>query len=200
MVQAFALADIITSVFQHGATLSGDAPGGVLVAVVAARVVLSYAGETTAQSSAATAKSQLRMALLTHVVGLGPVWLAGRGEGELATVSTRGIDALDAYFARYLLMLVLAVTVPIIGGVAILTQDLLAAVIVAFTLPLIPVFMILVGRYTQAESIGSGAPSACSAVTSWMSSQACRRWRSSVARRRRRRASGASATLTAAPR
>ena len=150
VVQAFALADIITSVFQHGATLSDVMRSvWVLVAVVAARVVLSYAGETTAQSSAATAKSQLRMALLTHVVGLGPVWLAGQGEGELATVSTRGIDALDAYFARYLPMLVLAVTVPIIGGVAILTQDLLAAVIVAFTLPLIPVFMILVGRYTQ---------------------------------------------------
>lgn len=152
VAQAFALAGIIVSVFQEGATLDDVMPAvWVLVGVVAGRVVLSYLGERAAYASAAQAKSQLRTALVEHSMRLGPVWLAGRGEGRLANLATRGIDALDAYFAKYLPMLVLAVTVPIIGGVAILTQDVLAAVIVALTIPLIPVFMVLIGKYTQSR-------------------------------------------------
>ena len=150
VAQAFALASIITKVFQDGASLA-DVMGAVwiLVGVILARVVLSYLNEVAANATAAKAKSQLRTALLDHVMKLGPVWLARRGEGELAALTTRGINALDAYYARYLPMLVLSVTVPIVGGVAILTQDVLAAVIVALTLPLIPVFMVLVGLYTK---------------------------------------------------
>ena len=152
VVQAFTLADVIASVFQGDATLSDVLPAiWILVGVVIARVVLVYLSEVSAQATAATAKSQLRSALVSKVMRLGPVWLARRGEGELATLSTRGIDALDAYFARYLPMLVLAVTVPLLGGVAILTQDVLAFVIVLLTLPLIPVFMILIGLYTQSR-------------------------------------------------
>ena len=152
VVQAFALAEVIARVFQGGASLSDVIPAvWVLVGVVLARVVLVYFSEVTAQATAATAKSQLRSALVDKVMRLGPVWLARRGEGELATVTTRGIDALDAYFARYLPMLVLAVTVPLLGGIAILTQDVLAFVIVLLTLPLIPVFMILIGLYTQSR-------------------------------------------------
>ena len=152
VAQAFALARVIVSVFQDGADLAAVMPSvWVLVAVVAARTVLSYLGERAAYASAAQAKSQLRTALVEHAMRLGPVWLAARGEGQLANLATRGIDSLDAYFAKYLPMLVLAVTVPIVGGVAILTQDLLAAVIVALTIPLIPVFMVLIGKYTQAR-------------------------------------------------
>ena len=152
VVQAFTLADVITSVFQGGASLGDVMPAvWLLLGVVLARVVLVYLSEVSAQATAATAKSQLRSALVDKVMRLGPVWLARRGEGELATVTTRGIDALDAYFARYLPMLVLAVTVPLLGGIAILTQDVLAFVIVVLTLPLIPVFMILIGLYTQSR-------------------------------------------------
>ena len=59
---------------------------------------------------------------------------------ELAQLLVRGVGGLEAYYARYLPQLVLAVVVPLIVGVAILTEDVLAAVIVAFTVPLIPVF------------------------------------------------------------
>ena len=63
----------------------------------------------------------------------------------------RGVGGLEAYYARYLPQLVLAVVVPLIVGTAILTEDVLAAVIVALTVPLIPVFMILVGWVSQAR-------------------------------------------------
>lgn len=152
VVQAFALADIITGVFQDGLGLAQLRQVLVLlVAVIVARAVLLYLAEIVAHRAGAKAKNQLRQGLLAHALNLGPGWLAGRGAGELATLATRGIDGLDAYFARYLPMLVLAVTVPIIGGVAILSQDVLSALIVALTLPLIPVFMILVGRFTQSR-------------------------------------------------
>lgn len=150
VAQAFLLATIITKVFQSGAELNEVmAYVWLLVAVIVARMALTYLAELSAHASAAQAKSQLRSALITHAMGLGPVWLASRGEGQLATLATRGIDALDAYFSKYLPMLVLAVTVPLIGGVTIVTQDWLAAVIIAITIPLIPIFMILIGLYTK---------------------------------------------------
>ena len=80
---------------------------------------------------------------------LGPVWLSRQNSAELTQLTTRGVDGLDAYFSRYLPQLVLAVMVPLCVGLVILTQDLLAAVIVLVTVPLIPVFMILIGLYTQ---------------------------------------------------
>lgn len=69
--------------------------------------------------------------------------------GEVATLATRGLDALDDYFARYLPQLVLAVLVPLAVLVVVAGADWISAVVIAVTLPLIPVFMALVGRHTQ---------------------------------------------------
>ena len=150
VIQAALLASIITSVFQRGAELAEIGDQTVLLAVViAGRALLSYLQEWAAARTSARAKSQLRMAVLDHAVELGPLALQDRSTGELAQLTGRGIDALDAYFARYLPQLLLAVVVPIIIGVVVVTQDVLAAVIIALTLPLIPIFMILVGWYTR---------------------------------------------------
>src|SRR5690606_26165494 len=67
----------------------------------------------------------------------------------LVHVATTGLDALDGYFSKYLPQLGLAVTVPFLVGGAILVTDWPSAFIVAFTLPLIPVFMVLIGWTTQ---------------------------------------------------
>jgi thiol reductant ABC exporter CydD subunit len=85
-------------------------------------------------------------------VRLGPVWLSGERRGQVATLATRGVDSVEPYVARYLPQLVIAVIVPLTVGVAILTQDFVAAVIVAVTAPLIPVFMALIGMYTQSAT------------------------------------------------
>jgi ABC-type transport system involved in cytochrome bd biosynthesis fused ATPase/permease subunit len=87
------------------------APRGTLVAlaaVVAARAVLAWAQEVAAHRACAAAKTQLRGRLLAHVVRLGPAWLTGQKAGEIGTLATRGLDALDGYFARYLPQLALA--------------------------------------------------------------------------------------------
>jgi ATP-binding cassette subfamily C protein CydCD len=84
--------------------------------------------------------------------GGGPSSRAADGTARLAALATRGIDALDGYFARYLPQLVLAVLVPVAVLARIVAVDPVSAVTVALTLPLIPVFMILIGLATAAAT------------------------------------------------
>ena len=153
VAQAFCLGDVVSRVFLGGATLADVRDVVVLLAAaVLGRALLATVGETLAQRAATRTSAQLREALLAHVVRLGPVWLSGERRGQVATLATRGVDSVEPYVARYLPSLVIAVIVPVTVGVAILTQDLLAAVIVAVTAPLIPVFMALIGMYTQSAT------------------------------------------------
>src|SRR5262249_25475562 len=95
------------------------------------------------------AKSQLRAALLRGVANDVPLQAGGERAAELATLATRGLDALDGYFARYLPQLFLAVIVPaaVLGVVSV--ADWVSASIIIVTLPLIPLFMALVGATTR---------------------------------------------------
>jgi ATP-binding cassette subfamily C protein CydD len=123
-----------------------------LLVVVATRAAMSYGGEVAALRAAATVKSQLRKALTVRSLQLGPVWLGGQRAGEITTLSTRGLDGLDSYFARYLPQLVLAVLVPIAVLARVAVADWISAVIIAATLPLIPLFTVLVGWHTKAQT------------------------------------------------
>ncbi|WP_207947019.1 thiol reductant ABC exporter subunit CydD [Actinomadura sp. 7K507] len=150
IAQATLLAGMLTRAFLGGASLADlRTPMVLLLAVVLARALVAWLQEVAAHRSSAAVKSQLRGRLLAHSLLLGPRWLSGERSGELATLATRGVDALDDYFSRYLPQLVLAVIVPAAVGARILLGDWLSAVTIAVTLPLIPVFAILVGLTTQ---------------------------------------------------
>jgi len=123
-----------------------------LLIVVLMRAAVSYGGEVTALRAAATVKSQLRGALTARALRLGPGWLGRQRAGEIATLSTRGLDGLDPYFARYLPQLVLGVLVPIAVLARVAAADWISAVVIAVTLPLIPVFAVLVGWHTKAQT------------------------------------------------
>jgi len=152
VAQALLIASVIVAAFTEGADLATVMPRVLqLAAVIAMRALTAFLAEWLAHRTAATAMSELRMAAWRHMMSLGPGWLSGQRTGELAQLLVRGIGGLEAYYARYLPQLVLAVVVPLIVGTAILTQDVLAAVIIALTVPLIPVFMILVGWVSQAR-------------------------------------------------
>ncbi len=125
---------------------------GVLLAVLAARALTSYGGELAALRAAAAVKSQLRRKLTAHLVRLGPAWLGGQQAGELAALSSKGLDALDPYFARFLPQLVLAVAVPVAVLIRVALADWISALVIAVTLPLIPVFAVLVGLQTRART------------------------------------------------
>ena len=83
---------------------------------------------------------------------LGPAWLGGQRAGEITTLATRGLDALDPYFARYLPQLVLACLVPIAVVVRVALADWISALVIVVTLPLIPVFTVLVGVPARARA------------------------------------------------
>nr|BFE60517.1 hypothetical protein GCM10020063_050430 [Dactylosporangium thailandense] len=151
VAQATLLAEGITRVYLHGADVRAIGPVlGWLAAVVALRAAVTWAQQAAATRAAAAVKRELRARLLAHAAALGPA--AAPPSGRLATLATRGLDALDAYFAKYLPQLVLGVLVPVIVLARLAPADLVAAGTVALTLPLIPVFMALVGLHTEAAN------------------------------------------------
>ena len=152
ITQARLLSDVIVSVTAEGADWS-DVRDTVIIlaAVFACRALVSWLAEVAAVRASARAKQQLREATLEHVLALGPGGPGAQSPGETAALITRGIDALDGYYARYLPQLVLAVIVPVAVLLTVLGQDLLTTLIIAVTLPLIPVFMVLIGMYTKAQ-------------------------------------------------
>jgi ATP-binding cassette, subfamily C, bacterial CydD len=121
-----------------------------LAIVLLARAAAGYGGEVTALRAAAAVKSQLRRRLTDHVLKLGPSWLTGHRSGEVTTLATRGLDGLDPYFARYLPQLVLACVLPFAVLIRVGLADWLSGVVIGVTLPLIPLFAILVGLHTKA--------------------------------------------------
>jgi ATP-binding cassette subfamily C protein CydD len=120
-----------------------------LAGVVIVRASIVWLLEVAANRGAAAVKSQLRAAVLERLGRRGPDWLAGQQDARIATVITSGLDALDNYFARYLPQLLLtAIATPILVAVM-LWQDLPSGVTVLIVLPVIPIFMILIGQATQ---------------------------------------------------
>lgn len=150
VLQAWLLVDVVCEAFLHGRGLSAlRGPLAGLLAVVLARAAVVWGGELLAKHSSTLAKSQLRSVLLRRASGLVPYGGLEERTGGLAVLASRGLDALDDYFALYLPQLVLAVIVPVVVLAAVLADDWVSAAIIAFTIPLIPLFMSLVGSLTK---------------------------------------------------
>ncbi len=152
IAQAMLIAEIVVGAFQRGDGVTALTPPlGLLALVAVGRAVVSWLTELAAHRAGAAVKSELRLRLLERAVRLGPSWLDSQRTGELTTLATRGIDALDDYFARYLPQLGLAVVVPVAVLARIVTADWISALIIVVTLPLIPLFMMLIGWATQSR-------------------------------------------------
>ncbi len=152
IAQAMLIAEIVVGAFQHGLSVAElRTPLLLLVAVAGGRALVSWLTELAAHRASAAVKSELRRRLLERAVALGPGWLSGQRTGSLVALATRGVDALDDYFSRYLPQLGLAVVVPVAVLARIVTEDWVSAAIIVGTLPLIPVFMMLIGWATQSR-------------------------------------------------
>lgn len=150
VAQAALLAHAVASAFLRGATLAALRPTILwLLAVILARAAVAFAAEVAAHGSAARVKSDLRLALVRRALELGPGFLEGERTGELAAAAVQGVEALDAYYARYLPQLVLAVVAPVAILAWIFPHDRLSALILLATLPLVPIFMALIGRLAE---------------------------------------------------
>jgi ATP-binding cassette, subfamily C, bacterial CydCD len=149
VAQAWLIAYLVAEAFLGGdglAQLKG-ALGG-LLGVVLARAAIAWGAELSAVRASSRAKSELRGAVLARGARLAARRDEQAATGELAILTSRGIDALDAYFSQYLPHVLLAVIAPAAILIAVFADDWISGLIIALTLPLIPVFMALVGAVT----------------------------------------------------
>ena len=137
--------------------LFGDAntitPGLIAVAVAAllVRSGTDYLLAVSAQRAASGAKSQIRSALLKRVLATGGADTP-EGTGATAVLLSRGLNALDDYYTKTLTAFVSTAVVPFMLWVVVASLDWMSAMVLACTLPLIPVFMILIGKNTRDET------------------------------------------------
>ena len=149
LAQAFLLARVAARAFE-GATLDDVTPALVLLGVVVvARAAAVWGFEVAGRRAAADVVSQLRLDVVDARLRHRPAALDGAQSAEVATAAVTGVDALETTFARYLPQLLLAVVVPVAVLAAVLAIDPVAAGVMLLTLPLVPVFMWLVGRHTE---------------------------------------------------
>jgi thiol reductant ABC exporter CydD subunit len=148
LVQASLIADVVTRAFD-GAPLREVSSRLVLLGLAfGARGVLAWGFEVAGRRAASSVLSELRLALVERRLHAQPAALDGAEGGEIAAAAVQGVAGLEAYFARYLPQVVLAAIVPVVvlGWVAAI--DLGSALLMLITLPLVPIFMWLIGRYT----------------------------------------------------
>ncbi len=114
-----------------------------------AKALVIWLQEFFATRAAAAVKLELRGKLFDAINKLGPGWLAERSVAEINLLATSGLDSLEPYFAKYLPQLIYtAMVTPIFVGI-IWLSDFSSGVTLLVTLPLIPLFMILIGWATR---------------------------------------------------
>ncbi len=151
IAQARTLSLAINNVFINGDTLQ-DITNFLraLLFIIAARALLTWIGEVSAKSLAVRIKTELRERLFAHIAKLGPAYTRGERTGELTAAAIDGIEALDAYFSQYLPQLALSAIISLSILIFVFPLDPLSGVILFITAPLIPFFMILIGKAAEA--------------------------------------------------
>jgi ATP-binding cassette subfamily C protein CydD len=150
VAQATLLAHVVARAFMGGASLSAVAPQLLwLAAICVARGLVDAGFEAAGRIGAAAAMAELRSRLVRHLLLERPGALQAERSGELAAAAVQGVEALEAYFARYLPQVFLSALAPLLILAWIFPRDWEAALVLAVTAPLIPVFMVLIGRLAE---------------------------------------------------
>jgi thiol reductant ABC exporter CydD subunit len=149
LAQAVLLADVAARSFHGGSLREVARPLVLLAAVVCARAASAWGFEVVGRRAAGGILSRLRLGLVERRLRDEPASLDGGESSELAALAVTGVDALETTLARYLPQVVLAAVVPVAVLALVASIDLTSAGIMLLTLPLVPVFMWLIGRYTE---------------------------------------------------
>ncbi|WP_432565506.1 thiol reductant ABC exporter subunit CydD [Kineococcus sp. SYSU DK003] len=147
--QAIALADLVVALWRGSGAASGL---WLLAATVLGRVGTGWAAARLAQRTATAVRDDLRTRVVARALQLGPAWVERFGRARLSAVLTQGLPSLDGWFTRYVPALVPGVLLPPAVLVLLAFADLESAITVAVTLPLVPIFAILLGKATQARA------------------------------------------------
>lgn len=115
---------------------------------VMARAGITWATEVVSARASLGAKEALRRQLAERVLVRGGHDVS-QGVGAMTSLATRGLDDLDSYFTQYMPALVSSATIPLLIGMRILWADWVSALVIVLTIPLIPIFMILIGSHTE---------------------------------------------------
>jgi len=151
ILQAWIFARIINDVFLND--LTRDSVLGLLAALVGVVVIKAgtvWGSEVASNLVAQRVKSDLRERLVTHLAALGPAYTQSERTGELALSAIEGVENLEAYYSQYLPQLVLAASIPLSVLLLVFPLDPLSGLVFALTAPLVPFFMILIGRSGEA--------------------------------------------------
>jgi ATP-binding cassette, subfamily C, bacterial CydD len=149
LAQAVLIAQVAAQGFAGASLEQVRVPLAALVLVTLGRAASAWAFETLGRRAATDVVSSLRLDLVERRLRSNPAGLGGAPSGELATTAVAGADAIEATFARYVPQVVLAVIVPVAVLVLVAAIDPISAGVMILTLPLVPVFMWLIGRYTD---------------------------------------------------
>lgn len=151
--QARLFSQTVNAVFLDGRSLAEvSAFLRLLLAVIILRALSVSLTDLSAGAIARRIKASLRERLFTHILRLGPAYTRRERTGELTAAAVDGIEALDAYFSQYLPQLVISSLVPLSILVFVLPLDLLSALVLLLTAPLIPLFMILIGKTAEVHT------------------------------------------------
>lgn len=150
IAQAWSLASIVNAVIFEQAKL-GDVVYylAALLAIFLVRAGLNQASERAAVEAAMRVKRDLRRRLHQRLFDAGPLYLNNERSGELVNTLVDGVDALENYYARYLPTMSLVALIPLSILVFIFPIDWISGLIMVVTAPLIPFFMILIGKGTE---------------------------------------------------
>ncbi|MFZ5878058.1 MAG: thiol reductant ABC exporter subunit CydD [Chloroflexota bacterium] len=121
-----------------------------ILVAIAGRALLAWLNEVAANAVAVKIKTDLRERLFAHILKLGPAYARGQRTGELTAAAVEGIEALDAYFSQYLPQLVITTLIPLSILIFVFPIDLLTGIVFLVTAPLIPFFMIMIGKGAEA--------------------------------------------------
>jgi ATP-binding cassette, subfamily C, bacterial CydD len=151
IAQAWLVSSIISRVFLEGVQLAQTVPLlAVLLGVIGLRSAVAWGGDVAAGAVAGRVKKDLREAVFAHLLALGPAYIQGERTGELTATVVDGVEALDPYFSQYLPQLATAALVPLTIFLVVLPLDWVSGVVLLLTAPLIPAFMILIGKASEA--------------------------------------------------
>ncbi|HYO87649.1 MAG TPA: thiol reductant ABC exporter subunit CydD [Candidatus Limnocylindrales bacterium] len=144
---AAALSQAINAAHTNHAPLSEIAPWLALAAAFALlRAGFTWAAHSTAGDVSVRLRLDMRRRLLGKLIALGPAYTRQRDTGEIVAAATRGIDALEPFFRDYLPATANAVLLPLVILLVVLPLDALTFVVMVITAPLIPLFMVLIGK------------------------------------------------------
>ena len=153
IVQAFLLVDLICNLFQNKRTFNSLHLEIIELGLIfLARALLAYFNDRIAARASSKMRNELCSKILEKTIKNGGSDSNDLGTAGLAVLVTKGINNLDGYFAKFLPQLFIAAAVPVIVGLTITFRDWKSGLIILFTIPLIPIFGILIGRFTASAT------------------------------------------------